>query len=66
MKQYKVIIRGDKYPMEYYIQSSNWSSATGKAVREWAKTKGKGSRTDTLHIVVSKGIAMTQSEQEGL
>ena len=52
-KVYRVSIT-DKYPMDYNIEASSWSTAIGRALREWQKTKGKGSRTDKLRISAVK------------
>jgi hypothetical protein len=52
MKSYKVSIRGSKYSTEYEVEGGRWSTAAFRAVRAWEKTKGKGSRTDKLVVVL--------------
>ena len=64
MKSFKAVIRADKYPSEYYIEASSWATATARAVRQWSKTKGKGSKTDSLHIRISKGGTILREEDD--
>lgn len=49
MKAYVAIITGDKYPMTYRVEASNWSTAASRAVKLW-RQRFKGSRTPTLTI----------------
>lgn len=51
---FRTTIIADKYPMEYTVEASNWATAVARGVREWAKSKGKGSRTDKLSIRIFK------------
>ncbi len=53
MAQFRFSISGDKWASDFTIQATNWATATARAVREWRKTEGKGSRTLQLNI---KGI----------
>lgn len=64
MRTYKIIIRADKYPMEYIVEASSWSSAIGRAIREWKK-RFKGSRTTELDIKAFKGFAPVLYENNG-
>lgn len=50
MKLYRITVTGDKYPTDYNIEASSWATAISRAVREWQKQKGKGSRTDELKV----------------
>lgn len=55
MKHYKATITGDKYPMEFTVEASSWSTAVARATRLWQK-RFKGSRADTLSIRITKGL----------
>jgi hypothetical protein len=55
LKHYKATITGDKYPMDFTVEASSWSTAASRAVRLWQK-RFKGSRADTLSIRITKGL----------
>lgn len=62
MRTFKVIIQGNKYPSEYYVQASGWSTGVARAIKEWQKKKGKGTHTDKLRIVAVKGSAILKED----
>ena len=64
MRIYRVQIIADKYPCEYNVQASNWGTAISRAIREWSKEKGKGSRTEELRIKAIKSGALLTAEQQ--
>ena len=53
MRIYRITIRGEKYPMDFNVQASNWGTAISRAVKEW-KQRFKRSRTDKLNITAIK------------
>lgn len=53
MKQYRATILGDKYPMDFSVEASNWATAAARLVRLWCK-RFKGSKTRTLTIKIYK------------
>jgi hypothetical protein len=63
MRIYRVEVSGDKYPSEYIIQASNWAAAISRAVREWQKAKGKGSRTEMVKIKAIKGGSLLKENE---
>ncbi len=50
MSQFKFIISADKWPSEYNVTASNWATGAARAIKEWKKKAGKGSRTDKMSI----------------
>lgn len=50
MPTFRFTISGDRWPSEYNVEAGNWATATARAVREWRKKDGKGSRTNQLSI----------------
>lgn len=64
MKTYRIKIIADKYPTEYIMQASGWSTAVSRAIKEWKK-RFKGSRTETLNILaVKQGRLLVNEEKE--
>ncbi|MCH7541854.1 hypothetical protein IH981_03745 [Patescibacteria group bacterium] len=61
MKAYRIKITGDKYPTEYTVEASGWSTAIARAIKEWKK-RFKGSRTEELKIHAIKGGAILREE----
>lgn len=47
----------DRYPTDYTVQASGWSTAIARAVKEWKK-RFKGSRADELKIRAVKSAAL--------
>lgn len=67
MKIYRVTVTADKYPSDYTIEASGWGTAAARAVREWKKQKGKGSRSETLSIKMIKfGVPLKENEEKEL
>ncbi len=62
-KVYRVSIT-DKYPTDFNVEASSWSTAISRAVREWQKGKGKGSRTDRLRISAIKSSPILREKEE--
>ena len=63
MKAFRVVITADKYPTEYIVEASNWATGIARAIREWAKKKGKGSRTEQITIRAYKnGSLLTEKD----
>jgi hypothetical protein len=54
MKIYRVTVTADKWGNDYTIEASGWSTAASRAIREWKKAKGKGSRSETLSVKIIK------------
>lgn len=50
MAQFKFIIQADRYPTEYNVEANSWHTACNRAVKEWKKSAGKGSRTQELNL----------------
>lgn len=49
MKTYRATISADKYPLDFTVQATCWSTAAARAIRLW-KARFKGSRTEQLSI----------------
>lgn len=60
---YSVAISGDKWPSTYNVEASSWSTAIARAIREWKKKAGKGSRTTTLSIKAYKAGKTLMSDE---
>lgn len=54
-KIYKATVTGDRYPTEYTATASNWATAAARTIKKWQQTHGKGSRTNTISIRITKG-----------
>jgi len=63
MKTFRITIRADKYPTEYFVQASGWPTAIARAVKEWKK-RFKGSRTKELTIKAIKGGELLRANGE--
>ena len=64
MKYYKVTVMADRYPTEYRVEASSWSTAAARALRLWQK-RFKRSRADTVKLsiicggtVVDRGVTV--------
>jgi hypothetical protein len=62
-KVYRVSIT-DKYPMDYNVEATSWATAIARGVREWQRTKGKGSRSDKLRITAVKTSPILKEIEE--
>lgn len=54
MQLYSVQISADKWPTTYQVEATSWNTAVARAIREWKKKDGKGSRTQQLNIKAFK------------
>jgi hypothetical protein len=54
MTTYRIKISADKWPTEFTVQASGWHTAISRAIKEWRKKAGKGSRTQELSIKAIK------------
>ncbi len=50
MSQYRFTISGDRWASDFIVEATNWATGVARAVREWRKKEGKGSRTLQLTI----------------
>ena len=50
MAQYRFTISGDRWASDYVVEATNWATGVARAVREWRKKEGKGSRTLQLNV----------------
>lgn len=64
MKAFRIKITGDKYPTEYVVEATGWSTAISRAVKEWKK-RFKGSRATELKIHAIKGGEILREEKGG-
>jgi len=62
MQTYSVQISGDKWPSTFTIEASGWGTAVARAVREWQKKVGRGSRTQQLSIKAFKASKLHSDE----
>jgi hypothetical protein len=63
MKLYRVEVIGDKYPSSYTVQASGWAAAISRAIKEWQKSKGKGSRTEKVTVrAIKEGDLLKETE----
>lgn len=51
-KTYVGTVTGNRYPFNVKVEASSWTTAVGRAAREWAKAQGKGSHTDRLIVAL--------------
>ena len=64
MKTYKVTIIADKWPSDFTLEATDWTAAINRAVREWKRSTGKNSRTETLSIKAIKfDVSLKASEK---
>ena len=64
MRIFRITIRADKFPLDFNVNASDWSTAIARAVREWKK-RFKGSRTTELHIkAIRSGELLTTNSKE--
>jgi hypothetical protein len=53
MKQYRAQVIGDRYPMDFACEATDWPAAAQRIARQWKQHRiGKGSRTNTLTIKI--------------
>lgn len=57
------MITGNKYPTEYFVQGTSWATAIARAIREWQKGQGKGSRTEKISVRAVKGGQVLNENQ---
>ena len=49
MQLYRATISADKFPLDFNVEASDWSTASARAIRLWKK-RFKGSRATELRI----------------
>jgi hypothetical protein len=54
MKIYKISITADKWPSDFTVEATGWATAVNRAIKEWKRSSGKGSRSETLFIKAIK------------
>ncbi len=59
--QFRFTISGDKWATDYVVEATNWATASSRAIRQWRKKEGKGSRTLQLNI---KAVKVNDFRQE--
>jgi len=64
MKAYRITIRADRFPTDYVVQASSWSTAIARAIREWQK-RFKGCRTTQLDLrAIKNGHLLLADDKE--
>ncbi len=48
MTTYRVKVQADKWACEYTVEAIGWSTAIARAIKQWRKKDGKGSRAKEL------------------
>ena len=61
VKTYRGTVQADKYPLDFTVQASSWSTAAARIVKAWQK-KRPGSRSETLSIKIVKVATPPESE----
>jgi hypothetical protein len=63
MTIFRVRVQADKYPVEFTVEATSWATAIARAIREWKKKNGKGSRTTEVSVKAWKQGNLLQDKE---